>query len=65
MQMSTRRIVQIASGDYRWPEWSPDGQRMVVTGPAELERHGVLTIRPKLYLLDVSDIVINASDTIP
>ncbi len=66
MSVDTGVVFQVAVGDYRWPEWSPDGQRLVVLGPPEALRSGeVPHHRPALYIVDVSEVVSESVSSTP
>lgn len=56
-QMDTGALIQVAIGDYWAPAWSPNGERVVVTGPPEGGRQHLLDMRSALYILDVSEVV--------
>lgn len=65
MQVDTRQIYQVASGRYQVPEWSPDGQRIVVSGPPErLGREEYPQIHPTLYIIDVDEVISEISDSV-
>ncbi len=58
MQVDTKQIYQVANGEYLWPEWSPDGQRIAVEGPPErLGRVEYPQIRPTLYIIDIGTVI--------
>jgi Tol biopolymer transport system component len=57
MNMNTRAVFQVADGDYAWPEWSPDGQYIMVSGPPEVGQDDVPRFRPTVFILDVSEVV--------
>jgi hypothetical protein len=58
LNLDNRRVFQVAAGDYRQPDWSPDGQQLVVLGlPQPLGREAYPAYRPALHILNVSDVV--------
>jgi Tol biopolymer transport system component len=68
LHVETRRVVQIATGEYRVPEWSSDGKQIVVLAPYETEPINekiAFTYRPRLYVLDVNDLVQQNSSNVP
>ena len=62
IQIDTGAITQIAAGDYRWPDWSPNGQQILVAGPREKSNLGI-EYRPTLYILDSSQIIDDTTGT--
>jgi Tol biopolymer transport system component len=65
MNLSTRVIFQVADGDYAWPEWSPDGRSIMVSGPPEIGQDDVPRFRPTVLVLDVSDVVGKGAGNVP
>lgn len=57
IQVNTETLIQVIAGQYRGPEWSPDGNHLVVVGPPEGGKQDMLDFRSALYILDVSDVI--------
>lgn len=57
MNVESTLVIQVADGDFIQPEWSPDGQHIVVNGPSASLSQGSPTYRSTLFILDVREAI--------